>query len=111
MGKLDNQVALVTGAARGIGRAISLTLAREGADIVANALHASNPAGEVLCTVDADNVCGRVQVSAAYVRGRKTYWRPLEADATLGRRAISAFGDPFPASMIRVDGTHARRNE
>lgn len=42
MGKLDNKVALVTGAARGIGKEISLTLAREGADIVANALHAPN---------------------------------------------------------------------
>jgi 3-oxoacyl-[acyl-carrier protein] reductase len=42
MGKLDNKVALVTGAARGIGREIALTLAREGADVVANALHAPN---------------------------------------------------------------------
>lgn len=42
MGKLDSKVALVTGAARGIGREIALTLAREGADIVANALHAPN---------------------------------------------------------------------
>ncbi|MBK7472103.1 MAG: SDR family oxidoreductase [Betaproteobacteria bacterium] len=42
MGKLDNKVALVTGAARGIGKEIALTLAREGADIVANALHAPN---------------------------------------------------------------------
>lgn len=42
MGKLDNKVALVTGAARGIGKEIALTLAREGADIVANALNAPN---------------------------------------------------------------------
>jgi len=42
MGKLDNKVALVTGAARGIGREIALTLAREGADIVGNALNAPN---------------------------------------------------------------------
>ncbi len=42
MGKLDGKVALVTGAARGIGREIALTLAREGADIVANALTAPN---------------------------------------------------------------------
>ncbi|HYC13247.1 MAG TPA: 3-oxoacyl-ACP reductase family protein [Stellaceae bacterium] len=42
MGKLENKVALVTGAARGIGREIALSLAREGADIVANALNRPN---------------------------------------------------------------------
>ncbi|MGH3096409.1 MAG: mycofactocin-coupled SDR family oxidoreductase [Streptosporangiales bacterium] len=35
MGRLDDKVALVTGAARGQGRAHATTLAREGADIVA----------------------------------------------------------------------------
>jgi 3-oxoacyl-[acyl-carrier protein] reductase len=42
MGKLDDKVALVTGAARGIGKEIALTLAREGADIIGNALNAPN---------------------------------------------------------------------
>jgi 3-oxoacyl-[acyl-carrier protein] reductase len=42
MGKLDGKVALVTGAARGIGKAIALGLAREGADIVANDLNQAN---------------------------------------------------------------------
>ena len=34
MSSLENQVALVTGAGRGIGREIALELARTGADVV-----------------------------------------------------------------------------
>ncbi|HSD11020.1 MAG TPA: SDR family NAD(P)-dependent oxidoreductase, partial [Candidatus Binatia bacterium] len=36
MGRLDGQVALITGASRGIGRGIALEMAREGADVVVN---------------------------------------------------------------------------
>ena len=32
--ELDGKVAIVTGASRGIGRSIAVTLAREGADVV-----------------------------------------------------------------------------
>ena len=64
MGKLDGKVALVTGAARGIGKAIALTLAKEGADIVANAAHA--PKLEILASEIGD-LGRKVQIAVADV--------------------------------------------
>jgi 3-oxoacyl-[acyl-carrier protein] reductase len=49
MGKLDNKIALVTGASRGIGREIALAFAREGADVACN-YNKSPAAAETLVT-------------------------------------------------------------
>jgi 3-oxoacyl-[acyl-carrier protein] reductase len=52
VGKLNNKVALVSGAGRGIGRAVALKLAREGARLVVNDLE-EGPAAEVVAEIAA----------------------------------------------------------
>ena len=62
MGKLDGRIAVVTGAASGIGRGIAVAFAREGASIVVADMVEESEASEVLSSV---RECG---VSALFVR-------------------------------------------
>jgi 3-oxoacyl-[acyl-carrier protein] reductase len=50
--RLEGKVAIVTGASRGIGRAIALAFAREGAGLVVNYFRSESEAEEVLAAVE-----------------------------------------------------------
>ena len=52
MGKLDSKIAVVSGAGRGIGKAIALKLASEGARVVVNDLD-EGPAKETVTAIEA----------------------------------------------------------
>jgi glucose 1-dehydrogenase len=51
MGLLDQKVAIVTGSDSGIGRAIAIEFAKQGASVVINYAHAKDKADEVLQTI------------------------------------------------------------
>jgi 3-oxoacyl-[acyl-carrier protein] reductase len=52
---LENKIAIVTGASRGIGRAIALELARRGARVVVNYHRNAEAAAEVVVAIEADD--------------------------------------------------------
>jgi len=81
--ELENRVAVVTGAARNIGRAIALELARAGALVVVNALGSAEAAAETAALIEREG--GRAIVHLADVTS------PV-AVAELMAAAVAAFG-------------------
>ena len=92
--KLQDRIGIVTGAAKGMGRAISLMLAREGADLVVAARDAA-PLEEL-----ASEVCElgrRAEVVLADVTNE-------EQVCSMVKRALTVFGDRIDL-LVNVAGT------
>ena len=78
MGQLDNKTALITGGARGFGRAIAHLLAREGADIAIADIGHNLPSSRVSATATTDQMAGTLKEIEAL--GRKAVG--IQADVT-----------------------------
>jgi len=50
--RLEGKTAIVTGSSRGLGRAIALAIAREGADVLVNFASREEPAKEVAAAIE-----------------------------------------------------------
>ena len=82
--QLTDKVALVTGASRGIGRAIALLMAKQGADVVVNYSGSEGAAQE---TVDAIKAMGRkaIKIKANVGNAEEVAAMVDEAHTTFGR--------------------------
>lgn len=83
---LEGKVALVTGASRGIGRAIALSLAAHGAHVWINYLKSSQAAESLLAEIEAEG--GRAALAAADVTTDDGARSMLDAIAARGRLDI-----------------------
>lgn len=115
--ELTGRVALVTGSSRGIGRAIALGLAADGADVVVNYRKEADAAAEVVAaveglgrravaigaSVDDFEECRRLVAEAVEAMGQLDIVVCNAGIASRGRAVV----DSDPAEIARVVGTHA----
>lgn len=96
-----SEVAVVTGASRGIGREIAYALADAGCKVVVNYVSSEGPAQEVVDTIKAkggDAVALQADVSK------------LDDVSSLFKEAATAFGDEAPVTVLVNNGGITRDN-
>jgi glucose 1-dehydrogenase len=105
--RLADTVALVTGSAQGLGRAIAVRLAREGADVAVNYIGAPDQAQDVVAEIEA---LGRRAhaVRADVSRADEVSAMVAEAVARLGRVdvLVNNAGVEFNMPFLEVDAAH-----
>lgn len=96
---LQGRVALVTGAGRGIGRAIALGLAEDGADVAVNYRRDASAAAETVAAIEA---LGRRAIA---------YAAPIEDDAALQEMVDGVVGDLGNVSILVNNAGIASRGQ
>lgn len=99
--RLKNKVAIVSGGARDIGRAVSLQLAKEGAKVVINYFDSKEQADETLKMIQ------EIGGEAIIVQGDMTKSAEVE---TLVGKARESFGDEINVLVNVVGGLVARKS-
>jgi 3-oxoacyl-[acyl-carrier protein] reductase len=105
VGKLENRVALVTGASRGIGKAIALALADAGCHVIVNYQKEQPAAQQVAKTIrELGRVCTVVQADVS--RESEVERLVGEAEATLGQVDIlvnnAGISEPKPITDVTL---------
>lgn len=112
MGKLDSKIAIVTGAGQGIGRAIAIKLAAEGASVAvtdvneatakdtAEAIAGGEPAGRALAI--RTDVTSRESVAAMIEQVRQEFGRIDVLVNNAGWDKVGPFTDSDPADWDRI---------
>jgi len=95
--RLENRIALVTGASRGIGRAIALELAREGAHVAVNYRKQADAAKDAVAAIEA---LGRRAVA---IQGDISEWAACTAMVAEAERALG------PLDVLVANGGIASR--
>lgn len=91
MGMLTNKVVAVTGAGRGIGRAIALLCAAEGAKVVVNDL-GGDPRGEGKDAAPASTVAAEIEAAGGEAIANMQSVADPEGAASIVTEAVSRFG-------------------